>query len=68
MSDKPAAQEPRHGEHRRANPDNDDQMDEINVIIGGSMSIASKTLGEKLEKKRDQHGSTHQAIEKNEVI
>jgi hypothetical protein len=43
-------------------------MDEINVIIGGSMSIASKTLGEKLEKKRDQHGSTHQAIEKNEVI
>jgi hypothetical protein len=43
------AQEPRRGEHRRANPDNEDQMGEINVIFRGSMSIASKTQEKKLE-------------------
>jgi hypothetical protein len=46
----PVAKEPRWGEHRRANPpDDDEQMGEINVIFGGSMSIASKTQGKKLE-------------------
>jgi hypothetical protein len=40
----PVAQEPCRGEHRQANPAADDeQMGEINVIFGGSMSIASKT-------------------------
>jgi hypothetical protein len=40
----PMAQEPRRGEHRQANPpDDDEQMGEINVIFEGSMSIASKT-------------------------
>jgi hypothetical protein len=44
------AQEPRRGKHHRANPPNDDeQMGEINVIFGGSMSIISKTQGKKLE-------------------
>jgi hypothetical protein len=42
MLEKPAAQEPRRGEHRWADPDNDDQLDEINVIFGCSMSIVSK--------------------------
>jgi hypothetical protein len=42
MLEKPAAQEPRRGEHRRSDPNNDDQLDEINVIFGCSMSIASK--------------------------
>jgi hypothetical protein len=38
------AQEPRWGEHHRANPpDDDEQMGEINVIFEGSMSIVSKT-------------------------
>jgi hypothetical protein len=37
----PVAQEPRRGEHYRANlTADDDQMGEINVIFGGSMSIA----------------------------
>jgi hypothetical protein len=45
------AQEPHRGEHHRANPPNDDeQMGEIAVIFGGSMSIASKTQGKKLER------------------
>jgi hypothetical protein len=39
------------GEHRRPNPDDDEQMREINVTIRGSMSIASKTQGKKLEQK-----------------
>jgi hypothetical protein len=44
-------QEPHRGEHHRANPPNDDeQMGEITVIFGGSMSIASKTQGKKLER------------------
>jgi hypothetical protein len=46
----PVAQEPRRGEHHHTNPPNDDeQMREINVIFRGSMSIASKTQGKKLE-------------------
>jgi hypothetical protein len=49
----PAASVPQNahqGEHHRANPPNDDeQMGEINVIFGGSMSITSKTQGKKLE-------------------
>jgi hypothetical protein len=44
------AQEPHRGEHRWANPpDDDDQMGEINVIFEGTMFIASKTQGKKLE-------------------
>jgi hypothetical protein len=47
----PVAQEPCRGEHRQANPAADDeQMGEINVIFGGSMSIASKTQGKKLKR------------------
>jgi hypothetical protein len=39
------------GEHRQANPlDDDEQMGEINVIFGGSMSIASETQGKKIER------------------
>jgi hypothetical protein len=45
------AQEPRQGEHYRPNPpDDDEQMGEIDVIFGGSMLIASKTQGKKLER------------------
>jgi hypothetical protein len=45
------AQEPRWGEHRRANPpDGNEQMGEINVIFRGSISIASKTYGKKLKR------------------
>jgi hypothetical protein len=44
------AQEPRRGEHRRANPpDDNEQMGEINMIFRRSMSITSKTQGKKLE-------------------
>jgi hypothetical protein len=47
----PVAQEPRWSEHHRANPpDDEEQMGEINMIFGGSMSIASKTQGKKLER------------------
>jgi hypothetical protein len=35
----PVAQEPHRGEHRRDDPDNEEEMDEINVIFGGSMLI-----------------------------
>jgi hypothetical protein len=45
----PMVQEPHRGKHRRSNPDNEDKMGEINVIFRGSMSIASKTQGNKLE-------------------
>jgi hypothetical protein len=44
------AQEPRRGDHHRADTDNEDQMDLINVIFGGSLSIASKTQGKRLER------------------
>jgi hypothetical protein len=46
----PVAQEPRRGEQRQANPNDDEQMGEINMIFGGSMSIISKTQGKKLER------------------
>jgi hypothetical protein len=46
----PAAQESRRGEHHWADPDYEDQMDEINVIFEGSMSIISKTQRKKLER------------------
>jgi hypothetical protein len=39
------AQEPHRGKHRRADHDNEDQMEEINIIFRGSMSITSKTQG-----------------------
>jgi hypothetical protein len=41
-------QDPRRGEHRREISDGDEHMVEINMIFGGSMSIASKTQGKKL--------------------
>jgi hypothetical protein len=46
----PVAQEPCRGEHRQANSNNEDQIGEINVIFGGSMSISSKTQGKKFER------------------
>jgi hypothetical protein len=47
----PAPQDARQGEHRRANPPNDDeQMGKINVIFRGSISVTSKTQGKKLER------------------
>jgi hypothetical protein len=45
----PTAQETRRGELHCGYPKNEDHMDEINVIFGGSLSIASKTHGKKLE-------------------
>jgi hypothetical protein len=36
--------------HRQADPDNKDQMDEINVIFRGNISIASKTQGKKIKR------------------
>jgi hypothetical protein len=48
----PAPQDARRGKHHRANPpDNDEQMGEIKVIFGGSMSITLKMQGKKLEQK-----------------
>ncbi len=41
--------EPHRGGHRYADADSEDQMGEINVIFGGSMSITLKTQGKKLE-------------------
>jgi hypothetical protein len=51
MPAKTTVQELRRGDQRRADPDNDDQFDEINVIFGGSLSITSKTQGKKLKRK-----------------
>jgi hypothetical protein len=42
-------QEPRRGDHHWEDSDGDGQMGEINVIFGGSMSLASKTQGKKLQ-------------------
>jgi hypothetical protein len=42
-------QEPRRGNHRRKNSDDDKHMAEISMIFGGSMSITSKTQGKKLQ-------------------
>jgi hypothetical protein len=47
----PTPQDAHQGEHRRANPsDDNEQMREINVIFRASMSIASKTQGKKLKR------------------
>jgi hypothetical protein len=43
-----APQEPRRGNHRRENFDDDEHMAEISMIFGGSMSITSKMQGKKL--------------------
>jgi hypothetical protein len=53
MPAQPVAQESRRGEHHQGDPDNDNQLDEINVIFRGSMSIASKTQGKKRERERE---------------
>jgi hypothetical protein len=46
-----ASQEAHRGEHHRVNPPDDDkQMGEINIIFVGSLFIASKTQGKKLER------------------
>jgi hypothetical protein len=45
-----APQEPRRGNHRRENSDDDEHMAEISMIFGGSMSITSKTQGKKLQR------------------
>jgi hypothetical protein len=50
MSAPQVAQESHRGEHRWADTDNKDQMDENNMIFGGSLSMASKTQGKKLER------------------
>jgi hypothetical protein len=44
-----APQEPRRGNHRRENSDDDEHMAEISMIFRGSMSITSKTQGNKLQ-------------------
>jgi hypothetical protein len=46
----PAPQEPRRVDQRREESNGDEQMGEINVIFGGSMSLASKTQGKKLQR------------------
>jgi hypothetical protein len=61
MPTQPVAQEPRRGEHHLADTDNEDQMDEINVIFRGSLSIASKTQ----DKKDEREISLAQRIEPN---
>jgi hypothetical protein len=43
-------QEPHRGEHRWADPKNDEQLDEINVIFDDGLSIASKTKSKKLKR------------------
>jgi hypothetical protein len=45
----PVPQEAHRGEHPRVDQDGDEQMGEINMIFEGSMSIALKTQGKKLE-------------------
>jgi hypothetical protein len=50
MPEKPTTQEAWQGEHRWVNLDNEDQMDEVNVIFEGSLSITSKTHRKKLER------------------
>jgi hypothetical protein len=46
----PTPQEAHQGEHHQVDQDGDEQMGEINVIFGGSMSITSKSQGKKLER------------------
>jgi hypothetical protein len=50
MTTQPVAQELCQGDHHRANPDSEDQMDDINMIFGGNMSVTSKTQDKKLER------------------
>jgi hypothetical protein len=50
MQKKLAAQEPRRGEHCRTNSNNEDQMNKINVIFRGNLSITSKTQGKKVKR------------------
>jgi hypothetical protein len=45
-----APQDPRRREHHREISDRDDHMAKINMIFGGSMSIASKTQWKKLQR------------------
>jgi hypothetical protein len=45
-----APQDPRRGNHRRENSDDDEHMTEINMIFKGSMSITSKMQGKKLQR------------------
>jgi hypothetical protein len=64
----PVPQDAHRGEHRRVNPsDDDEQMGEISVILGGSMSIVSKTQGKKT-RAGDQPSSAHRAREKDEMV
>jgi hypothetical protein len=46
----PVLQEPYRGDHRREDSDRDEEMREINAIFGGSMFLASKTQGKKLQR------------------
>jgi hypothetical protein len=46
----PMPPDPRRGEHRPVDPNGDEPMGEINVIFGGSLSVALKTQGKKLER------------------
>jgi hypothetical protein len=46
----PTPQDPHRGEHRREDPNAVEHMAEINMIFRGSMSIASKTQGKKLQR------------------
>jgi hypothetical protein len=61
MLEKIVAQEPQRGYHCRADLDNDDQVNGINVIFGDSLSIASKTQVKKLE--RDISLAQHNELE-----
>jgi hypothetical protein len=45
-----ASQEPRRGNHRQENSEDDEHMAEISMIFGGSMSITSKMQGKKLQR------------------
>jgi hypothetical protein len=44
----PVPQEPQQVDQRQEESDGDEQMGEINIIFGSSMSLASKTQGKKL--------------------
>jgi hypothetical protein len=65
----PEPQDARRGEHRQANPpDDDEQMGEINMIFECSMSIALKTQTRQEARAGDQPGLAHRAREKDEVV
>jgi hypothetical protein len=44
-----APQEPHQGQHHQVDPNDDEQIGEINVIFGGSMSITLKTQEKKIQ-------------------